>query len=321
MPRSANEVKEAYAVEAFLGGFGRIGEAVLVVAVISGFLGLAVLASGRTPRRVRPSLSLFVFLSPASVLLLLGLVLPALVTAYLSLGSVSSSLGGGFDPSGLLSDGGSWRFLINTLFWAIVVPTASTACGLVLALVLTRIPRGGLLLHLFLLPMAMAYVGAAIAWGLSYRSVGVTASEVEGIGQYWNSLLLMVVMIWVQTGFATIVLAAAIRVIPVDLLEAARLDGASGWATLIKVKLPILRSTILVILVATMAVSIKVFDIVRTLGNGRFGTQVLANEMFQQTFVASNLPGGSALGMILLVGVSPLAAFLLTRFHRERAGD
>lgn len=320
MSRSADEVKEACAMEAFLDGLSGIGKAVLVIGLVGGCLGLAVLAVGRSPRRVRPSLSLIVFLGPALALMVLGLVVPALVTAYLSLGQASASPGGGPQDAWALSDEASKGFLINTLLWGIVVPAVSTAFGLVLALLLGRMGRRNLLLHLFLLPMAMAYVGASIAWGLLYRSVGVVDFQAGGPGQPWNSLLLMVVMIWVQAGFATVILASAIRGIPVDLIEAARLDGASGWVMLTKVMLPMLRSIVLIVLIAIMAVSIKVFDIVRTLTNGRYGTQVLANEMFEQAFVDSNVPGGSALAMLLLIAISPLAAYLLTRFHRERVG-
>lgn len=308
-------------MEVFGEGLIRIGIAAAVVVVVGALLALAVVAAGRAPATARPAVTLIVLCGPAAALLLVGLAIPATRTAWLSLQDESGPAGLGLQAfTGALSDDSEGSYLGNTLLWSILVPSLSTSLGLALALLMSRLRRSSMLQRLVMLPLAMAYVGACIAWGLSFGWIDSAQSWAGGLSEPWNSLLLMAVMVWVLVGFAMVILAAAIDGIPADLMEAARLDGATGWGLLTKVTLPMLRSTVLVVFVTIMAVSIKAFDVVRTLTNGGFGTQVLANEMFEQAFVIGDSARGSALAMLLLIGISPLAAYLLTRFRHERFG-
>jgi alpha-glucoside transport system permease protein len=126
-------------------------------------------------------------------------------------------------------------------------------------------------------------------------------------------------MIWVQTGFAMVVLSAAIKAIPEEITEAARIDGARGRKLFFYITVPMIRSTLVVVLTAVMITTLKVFDIVRTMTGGNFGTQVLANEMYSQSFVQFNIGRGSALAVILFIGVLPLVGYNIVQLRKERA--
>ena len=156
---------------------------------------------------------------------------------------------------------------------------------------------------LIFMPMAISFVGASIIWGLVYEYrdpaepqvgllsqvamwLGWTTRRTGCCGSRWNNFLLMVIMIWIQVGFAMVVLSAAIKAIPGDVIEAAMLDGATGWKLFRRVTVPMIRGTLVVVLTTIAIGVLKVFDIVRTMTNGNFGTQVVANEMYAQSFVA-----------------------------------
>jgi alpha-glucoside transport system permease protein len=136
--------------------------------------------------------------------------------------------------------------------------------------------------------------------------------------QPWNNFLLMVIMIWIETGFAMVVLSAAIKAIPGDVVEAAELDGAVGWKLFSRVTIPMIRGTLIVVLTTIMIAVLKIFDIVRTMTNGNFGTQVVANEMYSQAFVQFDVGRGSALAVILFIAVIPLIAYNVIQLRRER---
>ena len=119
----------------------------------------------------------------------------------------------------------------------------------------------------------------------------------------------MVIMIWIQVGFAMVVLSAAIKAIPGDVVEAAELDGATGWKLFSQVTIPMVRGTLIVVFTTIMIAVLKIFDIVRTMTNGNFGTQVVANEMYAQAFVQFDVGRGSALAVVLFVAVIPLIVY------------
>jgi alpha-glucoside transport system permease protein len=116
-----------------------------------------------------------------------------------------------------------------------------------------------------------------------------------------------------------VVLSAAIKAIPTDIVEAAAVDGARGARLLFRVKIPLIRSTLVVVLTTVMITTLKIFDIVRTMTGGNFGTQVLANEMYSQSFEQYNTGRGSALAVILFLGVLPLVGYNIMQLRRERA--
>ncbi|HEY5134825.1 MAG TPA: sugar ABC transporter permease, partial [Candidatus Nanopelagicales bacterium] len=226
----------------------------------------------------------------------------------------------------------------NTALWILITPIFSTALGLTLALLLDRMKRESLPKALIFMPMAISFVGASIIWNLVYQyrdptvtdtQVGLLSAFVMKLGwanppnwllwQPWNNFLLMVIMIWIQTGFAMVVLSAAVKAIPTEITEAAMLDGATGWKLFQKVTVPMIRGTLVVVLTTIAIGVLKVFDIVRTMTNGNFGTQVVANEMYAQSFVQFDYGRGSALAVVLFVAVVPLIVYNVTQLRKEQS--
>jgi alpha-glucoside transport system permease protein len=129
----------------------------------------------------------------------------------------------------------------------------------------------------------------------------------------------MVILIWIQAGFAMVVLNAALKAIPEDVLEAARMDGATGFTLFRTVQVPMIRSTIIVVLTTIMIMTLKAFDIVFTLTNGNFDSDVLANQLYNEMFVTNQVSRGAALAVILFICVTPLVIFNVVQLRKERA--
>jgi alpha-glucoside transport system permease protein len=316
---------------------GKAGQAAEALAGFLVVVALVFLVAGRVSGRLSRPLAIAVFLGPAVVLLTVGLVVPAIRTFYLGLkNSDSTRFAGLKNYSWAFTTPAIHKVLLTTLLWIIVVPVAATGLGLTMALLADRMKRQSLYKSLIFLPMAISFVGASIIWKFVYDSrdaaqpqIGLLSQVVMALGwkhpPNWlltdplNNFLLMVIMVWVQTGFAMVVLAAAIRAIPDDVVEAARLDGARGTTMFVRVTVPMIRGTLVVVLTTVMITTLKVFDIVRTMTGGNFGTQVLANEMYSQSFVQFDVGRGSALAVILFAGVLPLVGYNIVQLRRERA--
>lgn len=322
------------AVTDFAGKFGQVVEA---LAVLLGVLALILFAAGRATGRFHRPLSILVFLGPALLLLLIGLVGPAVNTIYLSFKNDDSSAFVG--TKNFVWAFGTSRIhqvLLNTVEWIVIAPLVATGVGLAVALLVDKLKRQAVYKSLVFMPMAISFVGASIIWKFVYDyrdpslpQVGLLSQVVMGLGwkhpPNWilshplNNFLLMVILVWTQTGFAMVVLSAAIKAIPADVLEAARVDGARGRRLLFWVTIPMIRSTLIVVLTTVMITTLKIFDIVRTMTGGNFGTQVLANEMYSQTFEEYNKGRGTALAVILFVAVLPLVGYNIVQLRRERA--
>jgi alpha-glucoside transport system permease protein len=271
-----------------------------------------------------------------SVLLLIGLVIPAIRTFYLSLLSDDSSRFLGLKNfQWAFTTSGIQQVLINTLLWIIIAPVVTTLLGLSLALLVDKLRGQAIYKSLIFMPMAVSFVGASFIWRFVYEArdpaqpqVGLLSRIAILLGfehppnwilqQPLNTFLLMVIMVWVQTGFAVVVLSAALKAVPDDVIEAARMDGAHGGRLLFFVTIPMIRNTLIVVLTTVMITTLKVFDIVRTMTGGNFGTQVLANEMYSQSFVQFNIGRGSALATILFLAVLPLVIYNIRQLRRER---
>jgi alpha-glucoside transport system permease protein len=315
----------------------KFGQVIAALAIFLGVLALIFFAAGRATGRFTRPLAVLVFLGPAVVLLLVGLVIPTIRTIYLSLKSDDSSkFVGAKNYDWAFTSSPIHQVLINTVEWIVIAPALATALGLTVALLVDRLKNQAVYKSLIFMPMAISFVGASIIWKFVYDArdpsqpqVGLLSQMVIALGWHhppnWilshplNNFLLMVILIWTQTGFAMVVLAAAIRAIPEDIVEAARVDGAKGGRLLWYVTIPMIRSTLVVVLTTVMITTLKIFDIVRTMTGGNFGTQVLANEMYSQSFVQFNYGRGSALAVILFVAVLPIVAYNIVQLRKERA--
>ncbi|RCV52308.1 carbohydrate ABC transporter permease [Marinitenerispora sediminis] len=308
---------------------------VIGLAAFAGVIGLLLLVVDRGPRARRDWWQAAFFLGPAVLLLLLGLVYPALRTAWLSFFD-----GSGETWSGL--DNYVWLFtqpeilivLRNTLLWVVLAPVLATATGLVYAILVDRSRFESVAKSLLFMPMAISFVGAGIIWRFVYAyrpaeadQIGLLNRVVVAFGgepQQWllnqplNTLLLIVVLIWVQAGFAMVVLSAAIKAIPSEIVEAARIDGANAWQLFRSVTLPSVWPTLTVVLITISVQTLKVFDIVRTMTGGQFDTSVIANEMYNQAFRYGELGQGSALAVFLFALVIPLVIVQMRTNRRVR---
>ena len=317
-------------------GLGKIGTGLAAVAIFLGLLIIVFFVAARAKGKLQFPAAMLVFLAPAIILLAYGLIAPAFLT---TVGAFKDANGKSFvglaNFSWIFTTPENRKFLINTVLWIIVAPLVSTTLGLTLALLLDRMRRESISKSLIFMPMAISFVGAGIIWGLVYeyrdpsvQQVGLLSQLAEWVGiddppnwllwQPWNNLFLMVIMIWIQVGFAMVVLSAAIKAIPGDVVEAAELDGATGWRLFSRVTIPMVRGTLIVVFTTIMIAVLKVFDIVRTMTNGNFGTQVIANEMYAQSFVQFDVGRGSALAVVLFIGVVPLIVYNVVQLRKER---
>ncbi len=287
---------------------------------------------GARADRIRP----WLFAGPALILMAVYLVFPALVTLWQSLHDARGDrFAGAANYRWLMADAPFRQAVVNNLTWLVIVPAASTGLGLIVAQLTDRLRWGGVARALIFMPGAISAVGAAVIWKFVYdyrpaggNQIGLLNAVVQVFGgdpqvwlavAPWNNLLLMVVMIWVQTGFATVILCAALRAIPQDTVESAMLDGASPWRIFISIQMPQISGTIAVVWTAITVVVLKVFDIVFVLTNGQWGTQVLAGLMYDWMFRGVPDYGrGGAIAMILMVLVVPVMFFSIRAARKDR---
>ncbi|MFF5786109.1 carbohydrate ABC transporter permease [Streptomyces sp. NPDC012693] len=298
------------------------------VAAFAAVVSLILLALHRGPVRRRASAILL--LAPALLLLTVGLLLPGLRTLALSFTETGGGTWAGLDNYvWMFTDARALVALRNTLVWVVLVPLLATSVGLLYAAAVVRSRFRAFALSLVLMPMAVSSVGAGVVWKLVYAyrpaeagQIGLLNRLVVALGgeprQWlvdtpWNVLFLIVVMVWTQAGFAAVLLAGAIRTVPGELAEAARLDGASPRQIFWRITMPSIRPTLLVVALAQAIGTFKAFDIVKTMTGGQFDTGVLAHEMYDQAFRYGETGRGAALAVLLFVLVTPFVA------HQVRA--
>jgi alpha-glucoside transport system permease protein len=323
--------------ELIVDGLPKLAYAAAGIAAFFGLLIILFFVLGRIKGRFSGPVALLAFLGPAVLLLVMGLVVPAIQTFIKSMQNPAGTTFIGFaNYAWVFGTESNHQVLINTLLWLVIAPLFSTVFGLTLALLLDRMRRESIPKSLIFMPMAISFVGASIIWDLVYAyrdparpQVGLLSQVAIWIGfenppnwillQPWNNFLLMIIMIWIQTGFAMVVLSAAIKAIPGDVVEAAMLDGATGWRLFSRVTIPMIRATLVVVVTTIMIATLKIFDIVRVMTNGNFGTQIVANEMYAQSFVQFDYGRGSALAVVLFIAVIPLVAYNVRQLRKERA--
>ncbi|MER7890730.1 sugar ABC transporter permease [Micromonospora sp. NPDC094482] len=300
---------------------------------------VAASASGAPlPRRRKQREGVFAlfFLLPTLLLLTVGLVVPAIRTTLLSFMDGGSTNWVGLRNYGwMFSDNSIVRVLINTLVWVLLVPLVATAFGLIYAVLVDKARFEAVAKSLIFLPMAISFVGASIIWKFVYAyrgegdQIGLLNQIVVSLGgepKQWllesplNTLLLIVIMVWIQAGFAMVVLSAAIKAIPADIVEAARLDGVSPWQMFWQITMPSIRPALIVVVVTLSIATLKVFDIVRTSTNGNYDTSVIANEMYNQAFRYGQNGQGSALAVFLFILVIPVVIYQIRNLRQQREG-
>jgi len=317
-------------------GFGKISFALVIAAAFLGVIGLLLLLVDRAPKRGREKWQAFLFLLPALLLVLIGLVVPIFSTALSSFTDTHGNFTG---------ENFSWAFgdnqvrhaIANTLRWVVLAPILATTIGLAYAYAIDGVKGEALAKSLVFLPTAISFVGAAVIWNLMYKqpSFNAPAGLVNvvlnwvGLGplgfptnQKTITYLLIVIMIWIQAGFATVVLSAAIKGVPTELSEAAKIDGATEWQAFRRVTIPSIRPSLIVVMVTISVATLKVFDLVQAFGAQQFGGDVLANKMYvtyQQAGIGTiGEHQSSALAMIIFVLVIPFVIFQVRNMVKSR---
>ncbi|KKI99577.1 carbohydrate ABC transporter permease [Prochlorothrix hollandica] len=317
-----------------------VGQALLTLGVGCG--GMVALFYGlnrgveRLPDPWRSRLLPWVYLSPALGVLLAYLVLPTLNTLYLSvLDRSSSQFVGLSNYQFAFSDRAMVSAFGNNLVWLGVVTSVSVGLGLGLAVMVDRVRYETLIKTTIFLPMAISFVGSSVIWKFIYDfrpqgfpQIGLLNGIITQIGldpvgwlviRPWNNLALMVIMIWLQTGFCMVLLSAAIKGIPSDILDAARIDGSTEWQIFWRIIVPMTRSTLLVVATTVIVAVLKVFDIVFVMTGGNLGTEVIASRMIKEMFNYRNFGHGSAIAVILLLAVIPVMVTNIRRFQQQES--
>ncbi|GAB3633893.1 hypothetical protein GCM10027421_32460 [Microbacterium shaanxiense] len=279
-------------------------------------------------------IQLVAFMAPAFLLLTIGLVLPSIQTMVASfMNSAGTDFIGLDNYAWIFGQPDGVRVVVNTIVWVLVVPTVSTIVGLAYAVFIDRTRGEKIYKILVFMPMAISFVGASIIWRFMYEyrdkqydQIGLLNQIIVWFGgepqQFllnppWNTMFLIVVLIWVQTGFAMVILSASIKGVPQELLEAAELDGANAWQRFRSVTVPAIRPALIVVLTTISIASLKVFDIVRTMTAGNYETSVLANEMYTQ-FSKFEAGRSAALAVILFILVLPIVIYNARQIQKQR---
>ena len=278
------------------------------------------------PIKLRDTLRPYIFVLPAFIVLLIYIIYPTVRTTYVSFFDYSRGSGepvnfGLQNYIAVLRDPKLLIAIRNNILWLIFVPLFSVSIGLVIAVLVDRVRWEKFAKALIFLPMAISFVGASVIWRFIYyralfgQQIGLLNAIVTGLGgesvgwlrlEPWNNFFLIFIMIWLQTGFAMVILSSAVKGVPSSLLEAARIDGAGEFRVFFQIIIPYVSSTILTVTTTIVILVLKVFDIVYVMTSGQFNTDVIANMMYNQMFRAGQYGQGAALAVVLFVAVIPV---------------
>jgi alpha-glucoside transport system permease protein len=273
---------------------------------------------------VRP----WLFLFPAALALSIYLVYPVIGSVIRSLYNRDGGTFIGLDNYSSLIAGEEFRTaFVNNALWALVVPAVSTFLGLIIAQLSDRLKWGNIAKSIIFMPMAISFVGASLIWKFVYANdadIGLINAMRDVFGlesidvlqiPFWNNLFLMVLLVWVQTGFAMVILSAALRGVPEETIEAAIIDGANPFQVFFRIQVPQISGTIVVVWTTTTILVLKVFDIVYAMTGGNFDTQVLPSYMMQ--FMFRDDGRATAIAVLIMLIVSPVMVQNVRQAQKE----
>ena len=331
---------------------------IALVAIVWGVGGVAILywvfnnLVERLPDVWRVRLLPFVFVGPAMAILAWYLAIPTLRTFWISLFGRdgppeglsfiqlirSDSFEGIGNYIAVFTDALMLEAFRNNLMWIVFGSTFSVVFGLLIATLADRSSFEKLAKSLIFLPMAISFVGASIIWNFIYEfrpanqeQIGLLNAIIVGLGgtpeafpQWvdiapWNNLFLIVIVVWLQAGFAMVLFSAALKGIPEELLEAGRIDGATEIQIFFRIMLPYIQGTIISVWTTIIIFTLKIFDVVWVMTGGQFGTHVIATQFYRQSFTNGNSGFGSAIAIVLLIAVIPVMIYNLRQFREREA--
>ena len=316
----------------------RILDVILAIALgCGGVIGLFYLANygiNALPKPWSSRLLPWVYIAPAMVMLAAYLILPSIQTIYLSFFDArSQNFVGLKNYIFAFTDSGMLLAFRNNILWLVLVTGISVSLGLIIAVLVDRVRYEAIAKSLIFLPMAISFVGASVIWKFIYaykpagaEQIGLLNFIMVGLGfepvgwlveRSVNNFALITIMIWLYTGFCMVILSAAVKGIPQDVIEAARMDGANSWQIFWRITIPMIRSSILVVSTTVVILVLKVFDIVFVMTGGNQGTEVIASRMIKELFNFRNFGRGSAIAVILLILIIPVIVGNIRRFRAE----
>jgi len=289
------------------------------------------------PRKIRSVAVAVVFAGPAVLMLFWALVIPTIRSLRLSFADAN---GKGF----VFLDNYKFAFtdpimvesFRNNLLWMIFGTSFCIVMGLIIAVLADKSRSEKLFKSLIFMPMAISFVGAGVIWkfiyaykgeGINVTEIGLLNAIVTALGgeaqawllmPFWNNFFLIIIMVWLQTGYAMVILSSAIKAIPEDINEAARVDGANAFRIFFSITIPYIMPTIITVTTTILIFSLKLFDIVRVMTGGNFGTNVIANEFYLRQFTYGHSGQASAIAIILLVVIIPVLAYNLKEFRSRK---
>ena len=315
---------------------------VAVVAIIWGVGGVAALylVSNWLIEKLgdpwRARLQPFVFVGPAVAILIWYLAFPTVRTFYLSLLDADGKAFVGLQNYGaVFTNRAMFTAFRNNIMWIVFGATFAVVFGLLVAVLADRSRFENFAKSLIFLPMAISMVGAGVIFNLIYAvnpNIGLLNAVYTGLTgnppvawtasaqlQPWNNLFLIAVMIWLQTGYCMVLFSAAIKGIPVDMMEAARVDGATEIQVFFRIMLPSIMATIIAVGTTVIIFTLKIFDVVWVMTGGQFSTQVIATQFYREYFTSQNSGYGSAIAIVLLIAVVPVMIYNLRQFREREA--
>jgi alpha-glucoside transport system permease protein len=328
----------------FLRGSNAPQSVLVLVAIVWGVGGVAALYTvsnwvveqlpGTWTRALQP----FVFVGPGLAILAWFLAIPTVRTFYSSFRDAN-----GFNFVGLanyayaFTDRVMLEAFRNNLLWLVFGTSLSVGFGLVISILADRSRFENVYKAIIFMPMAISFVGAGVIWKFIYtykgtgsgiQEIGLLNAIVTGLGgtaqpwldiSPWNNFFLIVIMVWLQTGYAMVILSSAIKGVPGELIEAARIDGASEVQAFFRIIIPYIQGTILTVSTTILIFSLKLFDIVRVMTGGNNGTNVIANEFYLERFTFGQAGRASAIAIVLLIAVIPVMIYNLRQFRESKA--
>lgn len=309
-------------------------QVVVALAIFAAIIGIIMLIVDRAPKSIRDRATIAGFLAPAAILLVVGMIWPAVQTTFLAFTDREGNVNGIENFVWMFTEPTALITLRNTVLWMVLVPILATGIGLVYAVIIDKARGEKTLKALVFMPMAISMVGAGVIWRFIYAYKGPEQEQIGLLNQIlvWfggepqqflldapgNTFFLIAVMIWIQVGFAMVILSAAIKGIPAEIVEASRLDGASAWQQFKDITIPSIRGALVVVITTITIITLKVFDIVRTMTAGNYDTSVIANEMYTQAFRAGEPGRGAALALVLFLMVLPVVIYNARVLKQQR---
>ena len=291
------------------------------------------------PRRKRQGISWWAlaWIAPAVILLAIFFIWSLYQTIVWSFENADSTKAVGLrNYVNVFTQPGLLEVLRNNALWLILGTALTVGLGLVVAVLVDRVKIESIIKSTLFIPMAISFVGASIIWRFVYAYVPAGSTQIGLLNailglfgvppQSWlttpalNNFALIAIYVWMWTGFSMVIISAALKGIPDEVIEAARIDGASRWNMFWQVTIPLISPTLGVVTITMLINILKIFDVVYVETGGNFHTSVIAMEFYNQLFTNGNYGLGSALAILLTILVLPVMIINIRRLRREEAG-